>query len=77
MVLHIHKTQKGKNVKTQKRQKRAKTAKMRQKWPKTKLSITRSIFKLEAPDFAWYSIYTKRKKTQKRQKRAKNGQKLN
>ena len=27
------------------------------KWPpKTKLSITQSILKLEAPDFAWYFI---------------------
>ena len=45
------------------------------KMAKTKLSITRSIFKLEAPDFAWYSIYTKRKnvKTQNCQQRGKNG----
>ena len=28
----------------------------------TKLILTHSILKLEAPDFAWYSIYTKRKK---------------
>ena len=46
----------------------------------TKLSITRSIFKLEAPDFAWYSIYTKRKKrkntkTTKTRKNGKNGPK--
>ena len=32
------------------------------KWPpKTKLSITQSIFKLEAPDFAWQFILTLRK----------------
>ena len=33
------------------------------KWPpKTKLSITQSIFKLEAPDFAWYFLLSLHKK---------------
>ena len=45
----------------EKRQKTRKNGKNAAKTAKTKLSITRSIFKLEAPDFAWYSIYTKRK----------------
>ena len=54
----------------QKQQKRTKTA-------KTKLSITRLIFKLEDPDFVWYPIYTKHKnvKMQNRQQHAKTRQK--
>ena len=57
------------------RKNRKNTAKM----AKTKLSITRSIFKLEAPDFEWYSIYTKRKnaKTEKTEKTRQKRQKLN
>ena len=54
MAVHIDPLQK---VVTKKQNGRQKT-----KWPpKIKLSITQSIFKLEAPDFAWHFILTLRK----------------